>query len=250
MEPSITERLHDRLRWPVVNGTVAGSLPVLFFGNLPSATTATVGINPSRQEYLSPKGVELDGTLRRFETLRSLGCTQRASLTAGQCEQAITTMRGYFCADRPVYSWFRSLVRVVDGFGASLQAGTCAHLDLVQEATDPVWSGLHATERAAADAVLTRDLQFLRWQIESFPLQTVICTSAIVLRNVMPLVSAEVVRSGTLGRVRWTVARGDARGRSVTVVGWNIPLARPTGLDAAGHTGLGELLRREADSCR
>lgn len=248
MDTSVTTRLHDRLRWPAVKGTVAGSLPVLFFGDLPNATTATIGINPSRQEYLTPKGVELDGPVRRFETLRSLGSSDRASLTATQCDRAITTMRGYFGADRPVYSWFRPLTRVVDGFGASLQRGACAHLDLVQESTDPVWSGLHTTDRIAANAVLARDLQFLRWQIEAFSLQTVICTSAIVLRNVMSLVDAKVHRQGEVGRMRWNVAVGSAAGRPVRVAGWNIPLVRPTGLDSAGQSRLGELLRREVDA--
>ncbi|MCC6425982.1 MAG: hypothetical protein IT435_04095 [Phycisphaerales bacterium] len=236
------ERLYERLRWPGVTGTVPGSLPVLFFGDLPNATVATIGINPSRQEYLTPKGVELDGPARRFETLRSLGASDRASLSADQCDRAVATMRGYFGPQKPVYSWFRPLARVVDGFGASLQAGTCAHLDLVQEATDPVWSGLHGADPASAEAVLARDLQFLRWQVESFPLRAVICTSAAVLRNVMPLVGGQVVTQGELGRVRWLVARGHAAGRPLSIAGWNIPLVRPTGLDAAAQVGLGELL--------
>jgi len=240
MDAILASKLHDRLRWPAVPSTVPGSLPVLFFGDLPRARVATIGLNPSRQEYLSRASVELDGSLRRFETLGSLGATDRASLTPMQAAAAIETMGGYFAPSKPVYSWFAPLARVVDGFGASFTDGSAAHLDLVQEATDPVWSKLG---RSAAADVLARDLQFLRWQIEAFGLGTLICTSATVLKNVMGLVDARVVSEGALARIRWTVATGQVSGRAIHVAGWNIPLARPTGLDAAGQVELGALLR-------
>jgi hypothetical protein len=71
----------SRLRTAPVPSTVPGSLPVLYFGDLLAASIATVGLNPSRQEYLSPEGEELDGPARRFETLRSLGVSSRTSLS-------------------------------------------------------------------------------------------------------------------------------------------------------------------------
>lgn len=240
MNTDVISKLHHRLRWPTVTATVPGSLPVLFFGDLPRARVATIGLNPSRQEYLSPKGMELDGTLRRFETLSSLGARDRASLTTTQAAAAVETMRGYFAPSKPVYSWFRPLTRVVEGFGASFTDGSAAHLDLVQEATDPVWSKL---ERGAAQEVLDRDLRFLRWQIEAFDLRTLICTSATVLRNVLGLVGGRVTSEGEMRKLRWTVATAVVDGRSIQVAGWNIPLVRPTGLDAGEQVRLGTLLR-------
>jgi len=64
----------------------------------------TVGINPSRQEYLSEDGRELEGKERRFETLRSLAASSRRSLDTVQAKTAIERMRRYFDPDRPVYS--------------------------------------------------------------------------------------------------------------------------------------------------
>src|SRR6185503_7072271 len=203
MNADVVSKLHDRLRWQSVPTTVPGSLPVQFFGDLPQASVATIGLNPSRQEYLSRKGVELDGNLRRFETLGSLDAPDRASLTAAQAGTAIETMRGYFSPSKPVYSWFRALARVVEGFGASFTEGSAAHLDLVQEATNPVWSKL---DQDMAKELFERDVQFLRWQIEAFDLRTLICTSKTVMDHVQRLVSARVVGEGTLARVRWTVA--------------------------------------------
>jgi hypothetical protein len=49
---------------PPVPSTVRSSLPVLFFGDLEHARVATIGLNPSRQEYLSPGGQELGGLVR------------------------------------------------------------------------------------------------------------------------------------------------------------------------------------------
>lgn len=237
---STQPRLIDRLRWPPVSSTVKGSLPVLFFGDLEHARVATIGLNPSRQEYLSPNGKELEGPVRRFETLASLRATDRPSMTNAQCNQAIQTMSAYFGPTKPVYSWFRSLARVVEGLGASFVDGSAAHLDLVQEATDPTWSSLPKQDRE--DLVL-RDLAFLRWQIEAFDLRVLVCTSATVLDRVLPLVNAVAVSGGQVARVRWKVAHGRADGRPVGVVGWNIPLARPTGLDIDGQRRLGSMLR-------
>jgi hypothetical protein len=66
------------------------------FGDLFVARVATVGLNPSWQEYLGRDKHELTGPFRRFETLRSLGISSRGSLTQEQCDRAITTMRAYF----------------------------------------------------------------------------------------------------------------------------------------------------------
>jgi hypothetical protein len=222
--------------------TVAGSLPVLFFGDLFKASIATIGINPSRQEYLSSGGAELDGKQRRFETLQSLGANNRASLSPTHIATALDRMRGYFNADRPVYSWFTGLDRVVGGLGFSFQDRSAAHLDLVQESTDPVWSGLAAADPVQATTLLRNDLPFLRQQIEHFPLNAVICTSARVMREVTAMFDVNVIATGILARVKWTVGLAEIGRRVVGVAGWNIPLARPTGLDRDGQRALGEIL--------
>lgn len=103
--------LLDRLRAAPIPSTVPGSLPVLFFGDVFAATVATIGINPSRQKYLSPEGNELTGPLRRFETLRSLDATKRSSLEIRQADIAVQRMRCYFNPDRPVYGWFAGISR-------------------------------------------------------------------------------------------------------------------------------------------
>lgn len=234
-----TSSLVERLRRPPTQSSVPGSLPVLFFGDLFAARVATIGLNPSHQEYLDRRGNELCGGLRRFETLDSLGAADRASLSAEQCHRAIQTMRTYFQPGKPVYSWFRSLDRVARGFGVRFDLGEVAHLDLVQEATQPTWSGLSPQELAQLRA---SDESFLRWQLETFPLEVVICNGRTVFAGVQRLTDARIVQSGKLARVTWYIALSAMPGRVMGVVGWNIPLARPAGLNKEGHTELGRLL--------
>lgn len=238
--------LYQRLRRLPGAHSVVGSLPILFFGDLYSAQIATVGINPSDQEYLDGKGSELEGSARRFETLSSLHASSRSSLTEAQCAQAIATMRGYFRRKPTVYRWFRSLERVLEGMGYFYSKGQVAHLDLVQEATTPTWSALRGSHRSEADNLLANDLPFLQWQIATFPLRAVICNGMTVFKRVCGLLDQPVdianSTQGDMKLVTWYATRGQIRGRTITVVGWNIPLARPTGLGIDGEGTLGHTL--------
>jgi hypothetical protein len=239
--------LHERLRRAESPSTVPSSLPVLFFGDLPMARVATVSLNPSKREYLSAKGEELGGLERRFETLGSLNARDRSSLEPWQCNRAISTMRGYFDPGRPVYSWFNGLARVLDGMGAPYWKRQAAHLDLVQEATDPTWSQLSAEQPQEAKTLLDQDRGFLRWQIETFQLHVLVCNGRSTFDAVSNLLGAEVVRSEKVARLTWSVSVGEAGGREVSVVGWNLPLARPTGLTSGGQVELGSLMRTELE---
>jgi hypothetical protein len=234
--------IFDRLRADPIPSTVPASLPVLFFGDPFTSAVATVGINPSRQEYLSPNGQELDGIQRRFETLSSLGASSRSSLDDVQAINAIERMRRYFDPDRPVYAWFNGLSRLVQGMGASFRDRSAAHLDLVQEATDPVWSQLIRADRVQAKAVLHRDLPFLQKQIEEFAFRTIVCTSARVYQEVSQMLRVRLIKCGTLARLSWKVATAELSRGLIGIVGWNIPLAQPTGLNRDGQQHLGKLL--------
>lgn len=242
----LQSKLYARLRQAPSPHSVASSLPVLFFGDLFSAQIATLGINPSWQEYLDPSGHELiDGT-RRFETLNSLHAPSRAALTGEQCEQAIMRMRDYFQPDRPVYQWFRPLGHVLQGMGYSYVSGTAAHLDLVQEATKPTWSELEKQVPLEASALLAADLPFLRWQLETFPLCAVVCNGKTPLRYACSLLNkpagiASIAR-GHVGGVTWYATVGQIAGRALAIVGWNIPLTRPAGLTTQDKVSLGKLL--------
>jgi hypothetical protein len=236
-----------RLQQDGVAATVPSSLPILFFGNMAEAHIATIGLNPSRQEYLSSAGAELDGAARRFETVGSLGIASRASIKPRHALAALDRMAHYFDPGGPAYSWFRPLGRVVNGFGASLSDGTAVHLDLVQEATDPVWSGMWERDPDGAESLSQRDQRFLQWQLEAFPIRAVLCTSRTVLDSIVRICGATVEEQGDMQRLRWSVGKGKVGTRTIAIAGWNLPLTRPTGLSAAGQGEFGALLRRSVD---
>ena len=234
------EHLYSRLRRPPSLSTVPGTLAVLFFGDLLGAEVASIGLNPSDQEYVGKGGTMLSGPAQRFATLSSLGADERASLTNDQCAEAVEWMRDYYEPGKPVYgSWFNALSRVMEGFGASFRDRTATHLDLVQESTNPVWSELGVNER---DALLSQDLPFLEWEIRAFPLRSVICTGKTVSVNVRRQLGVEVEEEGTMARIKWWVGHADVDGRRVGFGGWNYPLARATGLGREGEKALGALL--------
>lgn len=232
-------KLVERLRRTPSSSSVPGAPPVLFFGDLFEAEVATVGLNPSHQEYLATDGTMLSGAVQRFATLDSLGAPARSVLSDEQCAQAIEWMRKYYEPGRPVYSWFNSLSRVVEGFGVAFSSGGAAHLDLIQESTQPVWSGLGDNERSR---LLDLDLPFLEWQIRSFQLRAIICNGKTVGENARRRLDVSVDDQGALARVRWWVGHAEIQSRRVAFGGWNIPLARPTGLGREGEIALGKLL--------
>lgn len=240
IDPRVQGVLRERLRRAPGPSTVPGSLPILFFGDLFTARIATVGLNPSDREFLDRDGRELDGPARRFETLASLGAASRGCLSDEKSERAIATMRAYYRPGKPVYGWFRSLDRVTRGMGFTYECGDVAHLDLVQEATHPTWSRLNSLEVRQLRAA---DEPFLNWQLATFPLEMVVCNGRTVFDGVRRLTDACVVETGTFARLTWSVALADMPKREpLIVVGWNIPLARPTGLNRDGHVSLGQML--------
>jgi hypothetical protein len=174
---------------------------------------ATVALNPSYQEYLDPAGNELDGVRHRFETLGSLRAADRQSLTDEQ----------------------------------RYDLGQAAHLDLVQEATNPTWSGLPRAER---QALRTTDEPFLRWQLATFPLDLVVCNGRTAFEAVRQMTAARLVVSGTMALVTWFVALAEMPERTMGVVGWNRSLQHPTGLGKQGHFALGRVLDYHLDQPR
>jgi hypothetical protein len=215
---------------------------VLFFGDLFKATAATVGINPSHREYLDESGKQLVGMARRFETLSSLGAVDRPSLTDTQCYRAVATMRAYFRPSKPVYQWFQPLRRVLEGMGLHYESGEVTHLDLVQEATNPTWSGLAKLRPRDAESLLGADEEFLRWQLGAFKIGLIICNGKTPLDAVQKLVGASVACDATIARQNWSVAIGTIADRRVIVAGWNIPMSSPTGLSSQDPFQLGQTL--------
>ena len=154
----IEERIRAR---PLTDiNIIRGSTPVIAFGNAQTSRVATLGLNPSKLEFLDRDGTELTGAKRRLETFNSLGIKDRENINDRQVEQIWEACNQYF--ENNPYSWFGKLEKVLKYFNVSYYSGTASHLDLVQWATDPVWSHLPRQMQAA---LVEQDRLFLSKQL-------------------------------------------------------------------------------------
>jgi hypothetical protein len=138
--------LIDRLDSPVISGTevIHWGSPVLSFGNLSNARVATVGINPSNREFVDEKGEELQGTARRFHTLKSLGIKSWSDVDARHIRLIVESCYSYFSGN-PYDRWFRKLDQIILGTNASFYDSfhAACHLDLIPFATINKWAELN-----------------------------------------------------------------------------------------------------------
>ena len=117
-------------------GIIPWASPIPVFGDPAHARVATLGINPSSREFVDAVGRELDGTLRRFHTLRSLGLRRWEDAERSHLQAIRQYCLDYFFRS-PYDAWFKKLDYIVSGAGATYYgiASSACHLDLVPYAT-------------------------------------------------------------------------------------------------------------------
>ena len=142
----IADYVERRIRQPPPGDchVFPGSTPVVSFGDIRTARVATVGINPTSVEFTGGH-IPLVG--------------QRS------VHQVLADCNGYF-QRKPLKRWFDQLERILKKFGDSYYDGSACALDLVQWATDPVWSKLPAPRLRKQKQLLSVDAPFLKMQLE------------------------------------------------------------------------------------
>lgn len=158
---------------------VHGSTPVVSFGDATISTTATLGLNPSRIEFLDRNGRELVGDSRRLATHSSLGTDDLVRANADVVAQVVDECNRYF-ERQPYRFWFDRLEPILKACGTSYYNGTACHLDLVQWATDPTWSGLG---RETQKHLLAQDASFLAEQLRNERLRLLLVNGRGVLET-------------------------------------------------------------------
>jgi hypothetical protein len=149
--PALTT-LIDRLDSSKISstGVIRWGAPVPSFGDLSEARVATLGLNPSNLEFVDRFGEELQGTLRRFHTLASLGLRSWADVDARHLRLILESCNQYFLGN-PYDRWFKKLDQVVVGAGASFYnpSRRACHLDLIPYATTSKWTELSTRQRTS-----------------------------------------------------------------------------------------------------
>lgn len=209
--------------------------PVPSFGDLSRSKVATVGINPSNREFVDESGQELEGAIRRFHTLRSLGLKSWAETDASHLGLILGSCQGYFRGN-PYDRWFKRLDDVIAGTGASFysETATACHLDLVPYATACKWNDLSPKQRSSLMSAVGDTLGVL---VRDSPVRVLILNGTSVVNQFEEICGVELEQ---LSMPAWSLPRqtsqdvpgiayrgrirmlADVRlGREVLVLGYN-----------------------------
>lgn len=226
MTREVPDYIERRIRCPVPadSRVIPGTTPVVAFGDVSQARVATLGINPSRVEFLDQQRKERIASDRRLATHRSLGVSDLVKAPAAAIHQVLGDCNGYFQRN-PYRRWFDQLEPVLKACGASYYDGTACHLDLVQWATDLAWSNLPTEVQRR---LLRNDAPFLLEQLTNENIE-------ILLLNGRTVVSATSKEMNTtfnefgLAHQDTRLFAGMVRDR-IQVVGWSQNLQSSRGV--------------------
>lgn len=188
---STLRKLIKNLDSSAIAGTdvIPWACPVPVFGDLSSARVATLGLNPSKREFLDKSGQELPEVSRRLHTLGSLGLGSWSEADSRCQDMILESCRGYFLG-KP-FGWFEKLDEVVAGTKTSYYCVShkACHLDLVPFATDPVWSKLKSKHRSALLAVAGDTLGLL---LRDSPVRVLILNGGGVVRQFQKIAGTDL----------------------------------------------------------
>lgn len=196
------------------------------FGDFRKARVATLGWNPSKNEFLDRSGRELDGDDRRLETWQSIGRSQIQNPRANAAADVWNGCQNYFRGNP--YHWFNKLEQVLRGVRASYKNGTACHLDLVQWATDPVWRDLSDRQK---QELLDADVPFLGEQLAHSKIEALLLNGRGIVEGVRDRLGVKLESRGKLPGHRSEFFSGRTRA-GVLVVGWSTNLQSSRGVSA------------------
>ncbi|GGC16386.1 MULTISPECIES: hypothetical protein [Dyadobacter] len=143
-------KLVNQIHNPILSESyvIQWGAPIPSFGDWTSAKIATVGINPSNREFVKGSGAELEGSERRFHTLKSLSLTDWSEASSTHLNSIVSTCKEYFKSN-PYDSWFKKLDFLLSGteYSYYFPSYLACHLDLVPYATSCKWGNLSIKEK-------------------------------------------------------------------------------------------------------
>ena len=231
----IPDYIEQRIRRPILADScvVPGSTPVVAFGNARTATVATLGLNPSRLEFLDRNGHELIGNDRRLATHLSLGLSDLSDAPSSVVEQVLHDCIKYFSRN-PYWQWFSHLERVLNDIGASYSDGSACHLDLVQWATDPTWSRL---PRGLQDKLTDDDAGFFKQQLTNESIELLLVNGKSVIDQLRRKCDAKLKEVDGIQNHNTRFVTGKVFDR-ICVVGWSTNLQSSFGVTAGWKTAI------------
>jgi hypothetical protein len=225
MEELLLERIMKAP--PIQEYITPGSTPVVAFGNPITARVATVGINPSSQEFLDKKGNLLSGEKRRLADFESLGIRSYSEIDKAIAQSILEESNSYFLRDESVYQWFRPLEKyVLEPTGTKYSDSTAAHLDLVQWSTAPVWRKID--DKNAQEILIQDDIRFLGEMIRQGDYEIVFLNGATVVKNLVKYGLVTLTQDGysPIGKsgMKSALWMGQVLDSKSICLGWNLNL--------------------------
>lgn len=223
------EVLLQRIMQPAPAGSfiVPGSTPVISFGNLYTAHTVSIGINPSVDEFMSRHKLRqtLEPGKKRLIDYETLGLKKGESLSPEQAECVLIGCFDYF-KNNP-YHWFNKMEKyLINPSGASYFDGTAAHLDLVQWATDPVWQNIK--DKSVSTSLIETDKALLLELLKGGNYREILLNGATVVETVQSLGLFDLIKVGRIeyGKNSSSILLGEFGKTRVRATTLNIPSAR------------------------
>lgn len=237
----IEERVIERAMatYPSISQLVEFSTPVVSFGYPKVAKVATLGINPSSNEFQIGNGNKnlLPAAAKRLIDTEVLGVSKPSSLGREAAIKVVEGCYSYF-KNHP-YEWFEDLQQyALTPTGTSFESGSACHLDLVQWATDPVWQDKRMP-KDIKKLLLDADKEFLEYQLTAYDFSYVFLNGSTVLGQVEKL---NLLNLEQVGEVRFNQSGTKSRivaGQlgSKKFIGWGIN----AGYGASYKPGLDDL---------
>jgi hypothetical protein len=223
---------------------VPGTTPVLSFGDSRSARVATLGINPSKNEFVKAGRLRA-GTDQRLATLQSLRAESTSLLTKKQARTVVEACASYFHPHhKPYKRWFDPLDTVLkSGLGVNYYDGSACHLDLVQRATNPRWGRL---DEKIKQALLQEGLPHLNKQLTLENVKLVVMLGRQVIRQVETIGLARIHCAGSirLGNRTYEHYAGERDG--VRFLGWTVNIQSNYGVTSEFKSRLARWLQERA----
>jgi hypothetical protein len=223
---------------------VPGSTPVVTFGDPACADVATLGINPSANEFLEHARL-LRGSQRRLATLESLGAQRLDRLTEAQVAMVVADCATYF-QRRPYRRWFDPLDELMRaGADVSYYDGSACHLDLVQWATQPIWGKI--ADQVVRQTLLDDGVSHLRAQLAHENVRLVLLNGRWVLNQVVAVLLADLEEVGQLPLAGGACRLYAGTGGGIRWMGWSTNLQSSWGVSKAFKQELSAWL---AETCQ
>lgn len=241
------KRLEERLRKPFPKHcpVVSDSTPVLSFGDFLTASTFSLGINPSNLEFLSRAGTLLLNGEARFESMKSLGVNSLTDAPLSALERIHHACASYFVRN-PYRAWFDILEEQILSVGASYYGSSAAHVDLSQWATREKWKEVDKHHR---NALISDGRSFLEWQLSLPNVKYLLLNGRTVLTEFERWSGVVYSREKIQGPAKRMAEVVEAKLPSgIKVIGWSTNLQSSHGVTRDFRCSLAKIIKEIACS--